>query len=90
VIVSLQAYDECSAQMLENIADRIESKTSEGRPVSADSVAFLERTLASCREDKSRPLLSEQGATFVPLLRQIDLLTTRLADEIELEVDRHD
>ncbi len=27
VIASLQAYDECSAQMLENIADRLEGKT---------------------------------------------------------------
>ena len=31
VIGSLQAYDECSAQMLENMADRMEGKTSQGR-----------------------------------------------------------
>ena len=43
VIASLQAYDECSAQMLENIADRMEGKTSQGRPVSADSFALLEQ-----------------------------------------------
>ena len=90
VIVSLQAYDECSAQMLENIADRMEGKTSEGRPVSADSFALLEQTLESCRVDESRLLLSEHGATFVPLLRQIDRLTSRLANQIAMEIDRPD
>ena len=90
VIGSLQAYDECSAQMLENIADRMEGKTSQGRPVSADSFALLEQTLESCRTDESRLLLSEHGATFVPLLRQIDRLTSRLANQIAMEIDRPD
>jgi multidrug resistance protein MdtO len=88
VIASLQAYDECSAQTLENIADRMEGKTSQGRPVSADSVALLEQTLGVCRMDKSGLLLSEYGATFAPLLQQIDRLTTRLANQIAVEVDR--
>ncbi len=90
VIASLQAYDECSAQMLENIADRMEGKTSQGRPVSADSFALLEQIRESCRVDESRLLLSEHGATFVPLLRQIDRLTTRLANQIAMEIDRPD
>ena len=88
VIASLQAYDECSAQMLENIADRMEGKTSQGRPVSADSFALLEQILESCRTDESRLLLSEHGATFVPLLRQIDRLTSRLANQIAMEIDQ--
>ncbi len=92
-IASLQAYDECSAQMLENIADRIEGKTSQerpsqGGPLSADSFALLEQIGESCRVDESRLLLSEHGATFVPLLRQIDRLTTRLANQIAMEMDR--
>ncbi len=81
VIVSLQAYDECSAQLLENIADRMEGKTSQRGPMSAD--APLEQTLGLCRVNESSLLLSDQGATFVPLLREIDRLTTRLANEIE-------
>jgi multidrug resistance protein MdtO len=84
-VASLQAYDECSAQMLENTADRMEGKTSQGKPVSADSLAFLEQIQESCRLDESRLLLSEHGATFVPLLRQIDQLTSRLADQIAME-----
>ena len=88
VIASLQAYDECSAQMLENIADRMEGKTSKGGPVSADSFALLGQTLESCRADGSRLLLSEHGATFVPLLREIDRLTSRLANQIAMEIDQ--
>ncbi len=87
VMVSLQAYDECSAQMLESMADRMEGTTSHA---SADSFAPLERTLELCRVDESRLLLSEHGPTFAPLLRQIDRVTTHLADEIELDVDRPD
>ena len=85
VIASLQAYDEYSAQMLENMADRMEGKTPQGELVSADPLAPLEQVLELCRTDESRLLLSEHGATFVPLLRQIDRLTTRLANQIAME-----
>ncbi len=88
VRASLQAYDECSAQMLENIADRMEGKTSQGGTLSADSSALLGQTLEWCRADESRLLLSEHGATFVPLLRQIERLTTRLANQIAMENER--
>jgi len=90
VIAALQAYDDASAQMLENIADRMEGKTPQGGPMSADSLAPLEQILESCRTDESRLLLSEHGATFVPLLRQIDQLTTRLANQIAMEMERPD
>ena len=86
-LLSLQAYDECSAQMLENLANRMDGKTSQARPLSADSSAHMEQTLESCRADESQLLLSEHGATFVPLLRQIDRLTTRLANQIGMEMD---
>jgi multidrug resistance protein MdtO len=90
VIVSLQAYDECSAQTLENIADRIEGKTSRGKLVAADSFALLEQIQESCRVEESRLLCAEHGATFVPLLRQIDRLTSRLANQMATEIDRPD
>ena len=89
-IVSLQAYDECSAQMLEHIADRVEGKTSQGRPLSAESSALLGQTVESCRADESRLLLSAHGVTFVPLLREIDRLTNRLAKQIAMEIDLPD
>jgi multidrug resistance protein MdtO len=88
VVASLQAYDECSARTLENIADRMEGKTPQGKP--ADSAALLGQTLEFCRVDESRLLLATHGATFVPLLREIDRLTSRLANQIAMEMDRAD
>ncbi len=85
VVASLKAYDECSAQVLENIADRIEGKTSQGTNVSADSFALVEQIQQSCRVEQSPLLPSEHGITFLPLLREIDRLTSRLANEITIE-----
>jgi multidrug resistance protein MdtO len=90
VTASLQAYDECSARMLENLADRMEGKAPQRAPVSADSSALLGQTLELCRVDEPRLLLSEHGATFVPLLREIDRLTNRLTNEIAMEIGRPD
>jgi multidrug resistance protein MdtO len=90
VIGSLQAYDECSAQMFENVADRMEGKTTREGPISADSFALLGHISESCRVEESRLVLSEHGATFVPLLRQIDRLTTQLANQMAMEIDRLD
>ena len=85
VLASLQSYDECSAQVLESIADRMEGRASHVATGPADPFELLQR---SCRLDESRLLLSEQGGTFVPLLRQIDRLTSRLANQISMEMDR--
>jgi multidrug resistance protein MdtO len=85
-ISSLQAYDECSARMLDHIADQMEDRTPQAE--SADSSALLKPIVDSCLVDGSGLLLSEHGATFVPLLRQIDGLTTRLANQIAIEKDR--
>jgi hypothetical protein len=70
------------------MADRMDGKTPQGRP--ADSSALLGQALEFCRVDEWRLLLSEHGATFVPLLRQIDRLTNRLADQMAMEMDRPD
>jgi multidrug resistance protein MdtO len=90
VIGSLRTYDESSAQMLDNVADQMEGKTPQGETVSEDSFALLEQALELCRTDESRLLLSEHGATFVPLLRQIDQLTSRLTNQIAMEMVRPD
>jgi len=87
VIASLKTYDESSARMLENVADRMEGKTPQGEPVSADSFALLQQVLESCRSEEARLVLSEHGATFIPLVRQIDHLTKSLADQIAMESD---
>ncbi len=75
-ILSLKAYDECSAQILDSIADRMEGKTSQGKP---DLSSLLQQTMGSCPVDESH------GSAFIPLLLQIDSLTHRLATEIAIE-----
>ena len=87
VIASLRAYDEYSAQMLENIADRMEGKTQQGFPMPSDTAAPLKQVMESCSLQEVRLLLSEHCATFVPLLGEIDRLTRHLANQIELEPD---
>jgi len=87
VLGSLRAYDECSAQLLENLADRMEGMTPQETSASADASALLRQITESCRADEVRLLLAEQGGAFVPLLRQIDRLTSRLADQISNEMD---
>jgi multidrug resistance protein MdtO len=84
-LASLQAYDECSARTLDEIADRIEGKTLQGSPASTDPLALLEETLESCRALSSRMLLADNASAFVPLLRQIDQLTSRLDSQIALD-----
>ena len=88
VIASLQAYDECSAQLLESIADHLDGKASPETSAPGLSVTLLKQIQESCRVDEKGLLLSERGAEFVPLLRQIERLTTRLAHQISTEIDQ--
>lgn len=88
VLASLEAYDECSARMLETTADRIEGKAPLESALRSDTASLMEQALQFCRVDESTLLLSEHGATFVPLLRQIERVTTRLINEVELSADR--
>ena len=87
VIASLQAYDECSAQMLENIADQMEGKAPQARPVSADSFALLEqiwnRAAWTNRGYCSQSTAQHSSLCFVRLTR----LTSRLANQIAMEMD---
>ncbi len=82
VLASLRAYDECSAEVLEDMADRMEGKTPARRP--PNSFAVLGQLQTSCNADHARLLLSEHGSTLVPLLRQVDRLTSRLANQISV------
>jgi hypothetical protein len=47
----------------------------------------LEQAVQSCGGDEARLLHSDHGATFIPLLREIDTLTNRMASQIESEPD---
>jgi multidrug resistance protein MdtO len=75
VIASLRTYDECSARLFEEIADRMDGKSLHTGPIAAGE---------SCLVDESQLSLTEHGATFILLVRQIDQLTSRLANQITM------
>ena len=82
-----QAYDDRSAQMLEEMAERIEGGVPQAAPASKDAFEPLEKTIQAYYKESQQP----PGAhvwSFTTLLRGIDDLTNSLAAEIVAEVDR--
>jgi multidrug resistance protein MdtO len=86
--VSQKEYDNRSARMLEDLADRIESNSRQVRPMSEDSFDPLERMLQECCVKEEGHLGEPHVRSLMTLLRGIDGLTTSLAEEITMEFDR--
>jgi multidrug resistance protein MdtO len=85
---SQKEYDDRSARMLEDLADRIEGKPRQEKPMSEDSLEHLEQKLGACCVEEERPIDEAHILSFKTLLRGIDGLTTSLAEEIRMEFDR--
>lgn len=88
VRLSLEAYDDRSAQMLEAIADRIEGNVRQPGGPSRESFEQLEQTVHGFREGEPQQLPGFRVQSFLALLRGIDGLTTSLAEEISTALDR--
>jgi multidrug resistance protein MdtO len=86
VRLSQQAYDDHSAGMVEDMADRIEGNAPQVGRMSADSFELLEQMLQAYGTEEPQQLPAVRS--FVTLLRGIDGLTTSLAEEIATEFDR--
>ena len=82
-----QAYDDRSAQMLEEMAERIEGSVPQAGPDSEDAFELLEKTVQAYYKDSKQPPPAHAWS-FTTLLRGIDRLTNSLAAEIAAEVDR--
>jgi multidrug resistance protein MdtO len=82
-----EAYDDVSARMLEEMADRIENQIP-GIGTDAEQRDELMRSLHEAEAEASRKLSSPQSQSFLTLLHGIDALTTSLAAEIATEVSR--
>jgi multidrug resistance protein MdtO len=85
---SQKEYDDSSARVLEELADRIEGNPQQERPMSEDSFEHLEQKLGACCVEEERPIDEAHILSFKTLLRGIDGLTTSLAEEITMEFDR--
>ena len=82
-----QAYDDRSAQMLEEMAERIEGSVPQAGPAPEDAFELLEKTIQAYYEESQQPPAAHVWS-FTTLLRGIDSLTNSLAAEIAAEVDR--
>jgi multidrug resistance protein MdtO len=82
VLRAQQAYDEHSARVLEDMADRMEDKTPQSNNIAADSLQLLEHTIQACSTEESKQFPEVRIQTFVTLMRRIDELTTLLAEGI--------
>ncbi len=75
------AYDERSARMLEEMADRIEGHRL-GMAGGLDSAELLNRTIEETQAETSQGLADGRAQSFMALSREIDRLTTNLAAEV--------
>jgi multidrug resistance protein MdtO len=86
VRLAQQEYDDRSAQVLEEIARRLEGSTSQVERTPDDSLERLEQKLQACYAEQSPQLPAGRVHSFVTLLRGIDRLTASLAEEIATEI----
>jgi multidrug resistance protein MdtO len=78
VRLSQSAYDERSAAVLEDMADRLEGKSPPGSPIVRNSLAPVEQAGQAARGEPGE----QSVPTFMTLLRGIDRLTASLAEEV--------
>ena len=86
VRLRLQAYDDHSAGMLEEIADRIEGNAPPATHSVEESHELLNKTVEASQGNKSVQLPAGRARSFITLLRGMDGLTTSLMSEIAGDV----
>jgi multidrug resistance protein MdtO len=84
VRVAQQEFDEESANLLDRMADRMESKDLLQQGDLQESFTRLERTIGNCRPEPSSAILHELK-TFLLLLRKTETLETSLNRSTEFE-----
>jgi len=87
VCLRQEAYDDVSARMLEEMADRIENQIP-GIGTGVEQRGELTRRLHETEAEASREMPRPQAQSFLTLLHGIDALTNSLAAEIATEVSR--
>jgi len=89
VRLAQQEYDDRSAGMLEDIADRIEGGGRQVERVPGSAFERLEQTVQACCAGESQEAPQVRVRSFLALLREIDRLTISLDEEIPTdEIDQ--
>lgn len=83
-----QAYDDHSAHMLEEMAERIDGNAPPAGDGIEESHDLLNRMVEEIQSEESARLPPGRGASFVTLIRRIDSLTSSLASQIAAEFGR--
>ena len=82
VRLAQQEFDDRSAKILDGMADRLETKSSQEKDNCEDSFERLEQTIRSCCSEGPQGLLSAELQAFLALSRSIESVTMSLAEEI--------
>jgi hypothetical protein len=77
-----QSYDEHSARMLEEMADRIEGDAAPETNSVDNSQELFNKTIEGLQGEESSQLPPGRAESLITLLRGIDRLTTSLATEV--------
>jgi len=77
-----QAYDERSARMLEEMADRIEGNPAPEANSVDESQTLFNKTIEGLQREDLSQLRSARAQSLITLLRRIDGLTASLASEV--------
>jgi multidrug resistance protein MdtO len=85
VLSVLQEYDDHSARILEEMADRIEHNAAQARNSVDHSHELLNKTVQGIQAEEWPQLPTGRAQSLITLLRGIDGLTTSLASEIVAE-----
>jgi hypothetical protein len=85
VRVRQAAYDERSAQILEEMAVRIEDRRSGTERAFENSAELMQLAIEETQAEESHGLAAGRAQSFITLLREIDGLTGSLASEITAE-----
>jgi multidrug resistance protein MdtO len=89
VRLAQRAYDERSAGILEDMADRVEGMAGQVERAPDSSFEDLEQTVQACCAPSPRRSPQEPVQSFLALVREIERLTASLADEITSEENAH-
>jgi multidrug resistance protein MdtO len=77
-----QEYDDRSAAMLEDMADRLDGVARREEPAPRGAFERLEETVQACCSGESQEAPQARVQSFLALVREIDRLTTSLDEEI--------
>ncbi len=86
IATAQREFDACLANVLDDMADRMEGRSSAGEDNFESSVERLDQAIRTHSAGKSPDVLAVQLGAFVPLSYRIESLTLSLNEEIRRNI----